>query len=75
MKNINDKIQNAQNRRSGELSSRFYETNKNSAKPHGCHINFTAAYIAILKCVLVPHNTMGYHTGNVYYSVVRNAQI
>ena len=27
------------------------------------------------KCVPVPHIIMGYHTGNVYYGVMRNAPV
>ena len=42
-KQLKDRSHNAQNRRSGELSSRLFETYKNSARPHGCHIyNYSA---------------------------------
>ena len=71
MKNLKDKIHNAQNRRFGELSSCFYETYKNSVKPHGCHIHCNAAGMAMAKNSLVSHNIMVYHTVNVYYDVVR----
>ena len=43
MKHLKDKIKNVQTKRSGELSSRFYETYKNTVKLYGCHIHFTAA--------------------------------
>ena len=33
-----DKIQNSQSRRSGEKAHHMYETYKNPAMPHGCHI-------------------------------------
>ena len=38
LKHPKDIIHNAQNRRSGEISSRIFETYKNYVQPHGCHI-------------------------------------
>ena len=38
LKNLNDKSNNAQNRDSGEISSRIFETYKGTVQPHGCHI-------------------------------------
>ena len=38
LKHLKDRSKNAQNRRSSELSSRLFETYKNSIGPHGCHI-------------------------------------
>ena len=43
LKKLKDKIQNAQNRRSGEKSHHIYETYKNTVMPHGCHI-YSKAY-------------------------------
>ena len=43
MKHLKDRIQDAQNRRSGEIPSRIFETYKNTVRPHGCHIYNTAA--------------------------------
>ena len=47
LKHLRDKIQNAQNRRSGEIFSRIFETYKNSVRPHGCHIYNTTEHMAI----------------------------
>ena len=41
------KIHNAQNSKSDELSSRFYETHKEVVKPHGCHIHCIASDMAM----------------------------
>ena len=38
IKKLKDRSQNAQNRKSGELSSHLFETYKNSVRPHGCYI-------------------------------------
>ena len=37
-KHLKDRSNNAQNRRSGELSIHLFETYKNSVRPHGCYI-------------------------------------
>ena len=62
MKHLKEKIHNAQNRRSGELSSRFYETFKNSVKPHGCHIHITAVYMDMAKMRPFPSHHHGLPT-------------
>ena len=64
--------QNAQNKRSSEISSHIFETYKNAVRPHGCHIYNTAADMAMEKCV-VPINIMGSRTVNMCYVVVINA--
>ena len=38
-----------QNRKSGEISSRIFETYKNAVQPHGCNIYNTAADMAVSK--------------------------
>ena len=38
LKQLKDQIQNAQNRRYGEISGRVFEMHKYSVRPHGCHI-------------------------------------
>ena len=43
---------NAQNRRSVELLSRIFETNKNSGRPHECHIYNSDEDIAMKKMCL-----------------------
>ena len=48
-KHLKDRSNNAQNRRSGELSSRLFETYKNYLRTHGCHIYNYAADMAISK--------------------------
>ena len=40
---LKDLSQNIQNRRSGEMSNRLFETYKNSVMPHGHHIYETAS--------------------------------
>ena len=65
-KHIKDRSHNAQNRRSGALSSCLFETHKHSVRPHGCHIYNSAAYMNREKFVPIPHNIMVYHTGNTY---------
>ena len=42
MKNRKDRIHNAQNRRSGEISGRIFETYNNYVQPHSCHIYNTS---------------------------------
>ena len=61
---------NEQNRRSGELLSRLFETYKNYVIPHGCLIYNSAAGMAMSDICPCP-----YHTGNVYFTVARNAPI
>ena len=43
LKQLKDKNHNAQNRRSGEISSRIFETYNNAVGPHGFHIYNTDA--------------------------------
>ena len=43
LKNLKDRIHNAQNRRSVELLSHLFETYKNDVRPHGGHIYNYAA--------------------------------
>ena len=43
VKHLKDRSHNAQNRRSGEISSRIFETYNNYVRPHGCHIYNTGA--------------------------------
>ena len=38
LKHHKNRSHNEQNRRSGEISSRIFETYKNSVRPHGCYI-------------------------------------
>ena len=38
LKHLKYRSHNAQNRRSGEISSHIFETYKNAVRPHGCHI-------------------------------------
>ena len=47
MKHLKYTFQNAQNRRSVEISRRISETYKNSVRTHCCHIYNNAAYIAM----------------------------
>ena len=54
-----DKIHNEQNIRSGELSSCFYETDKNSVKRHVCHIHCTAADMNMAKMCPYPSQHHG----------------
>ena len=47
LKYTKDRIHNAQNRRSGEIPSRIFETDNNSVQPHGCNIYNNAADMAM----------------------------
>ena len=42
LKHLKDRSQNAQNRRSGELSSHIFDPYNDLVQPHGCHIYITA---------------------------------
>ena len=53
------KIHNAQNSRSGELSSCFYDTNKNEVKLHGWHIQYNYADMAMETMCLFPSQHHG----------------
>ena len=53
------KYHNAQNRRSGELSSRFYETYKNSVELHGCHIHCAAVDMSMATMCHCPSQHHG----------------
>ena len=46
LNHLKDRTHNAK-KRSGELSSRLFETYKNSVRPHGCHIYNSAADMAM----------------------------
>ena len=47
MKHLKDRSHNAQNRKSGEISSHIFETYNISIQPHVCHIYNTATDIAM----------------------------
>ena len=49
LKHLKDKSHNAQNRRSGEISSHIFETYKNALRAHGCHIYNTTTYMTMEK--------------------------
>ena len=49
LKYLKDISHNAQNIRSGEISSRIFETYKNAVQPHGFHIYNTASCISMEK--------------------------
>ena len=49
LKHLKDISHNAQNRRSGELSSHLFETYKNAVRPHGCNIYNSASDMAMAK--------------------------
>ena len=49
LKHLKYRIHNAQNRRSGEISSCIFETYNNAVQPHGCHIYNTAADMTMGK--------------------------
>ena len=46
-KNLKDRSHNAQNRRSGEISSRIFENCMNAVIPHGYHVYSTSADMAM----------------------------
>ena len=75
MEHLKYKIHNVQNSRSGELSSHFYDTYKMQWN------RMADTFIVMMQiciwelCVPVSHIILGYHTGNVFYAVVRNAQV
>ena len=49
LKHIKDRIQNVQNIKSSEISSRIFETYKNAVRSYGCHIYNTAGFMAMTK--------------------------
>ena len=49
LKHLKDRSPNAQNRRSGEIYSRVFETYNNTVRPHGFHIYSTAVDMAMAK--------------------------
>ena len=59
LKNLKDRSQKAQNRRSGEISSRLFQTYKNYIRPHGCHIYNFAADMAMAKMCPCPSQNHG----------------
>ena len=56
LKNIKDKIRNAQRRRSGEKPHKIYETYKNIVVPHGRHIYSKASDMAKAKMFTYPQS-------------------
>ena len=75
IKHINDRIHNAKIRRSSELSSRLFETYKMLYDLMDVIFKIMLQIWLRQKCFPVSHNIMGYHTGNVYYAVVRNSPV
>ena len=59
IEHLKDRSNNAQNRRSGELSSHLFETYKNSVRPHGCHIYNSAADMDMVKMCPCPSQKNG----------------
>ena len=49
LKYLKDRSHNAQNTRSGKISSRIFETYNNAVGPHGCNIYNTTSEMAIEK--------------------------
>ena len=52
---------NAQNRRSGEISSHMSETYKNTVQPNGCHIYSTSADMAMATMCTCNFKHRGIH--------------
>ena len=75
LKQLKDKSNNAQNRRSSEIESRIFEKYKNSVRPNSCYIHNTSTYMSMEKCVPVPMHIMDCHTANLCCYVVINSQI
>ena len=46
MKHLKDRSHNAQNRKSGKISSHIFGTYNNDVRPHNCHIYNTTVYMA-----------------------------
>ena len=58
MKHFKDRLHNAQNRKSGEISSRIFETYENVVRPNSCHIFNTAADMVVstmFQCTYKQH--------------------
>ena len=58
LKHPKDIIHNAQNRKSGEISSRIFETYENVVRPNSCHIFNTAADMVVstmFQCTYKQH--------------------
>ena len=56
MKNLKDKIQNSQIRRSGEKEHHIYDTYKNIVIPHGRHIYVKSDNMAQAKMCTYPQS-------------------
>ena len=55
IKQLRDIIQNAKNRRSGEISSYTFENYKNGVRPHVLHIYITAVDMSMKKMCPCPY--------------------
>ena len=61
LKQLKYRRHNAQNRRSGEISSCIFEMNNNTVRPHGCHIYITATDMdtaTIFPCPYTHHGPL-----------------
>ena len=70
LRKLNNLIQNAQNRRSGEKDNGLFETYKNSVMPHGSHIYATASDMSMDTMFAYPPSQHAFHNGNVCCVVV-----
>ena len=69
MKQIKNQINNVQIRKSGEISSRVFEGHNNYVRHDGCHINTTAAEMAMTTMILCPYeqNALSHWKYVLYY--------
>ena len=75
MKQLKDRSHNTQNRRSGQIASRIFETYNNNVRPYGCNIQNTAAGMDMENFAPILLHIMRCLTGNVCYVVVINAPV
>ena len=75
LKHLKDRSKNVQNRRSGELPSGPLKTYKMMLDLMDVIFTILQQIWLWKKIVPVPQIIMGYHTGNVYYGVLINAQV
>ena len=63
---------NTQNRWSGKMVNRLFDTNKNTGMSHGKNMFKKASDLGWQECVHIHDQNKYYHIRNVFYVVVRN---
>ena len=75
MKQLKYQCHDAQNRSSGEIASRIFESCNYCVRPHGYHMHNIAAYMAMVTMYSCPYTHHGIYRWIFFYVVMINSPV